>query len=639
VSTRSVLTATALVAVVCYAGTLANGFVFDDRSIVTGNPLVSADPIPVSAIFTSHYWAHVRPEGNLYRPLPILSYALERRLLGPAPLSYHAVNVLLHALCSALVAALALALGLTPGGALAAGALFATHPIHTEAVAYVVGRADLMAAVAVLAAWLAHLRARRDGRGRLILILSLYVAGLLSKESAVVLPGLMLAGDVWRVRRGETTWREALPATLACLGVMAVWLAGRVWLLPAAGPGSLSESLPATVPAARRIATALTVLPRYLWLLIWPARLSADYSYDQIPVVAGFLEPAVLAGLALYGALACGGLFGLFGGRAARLEALCAVIWLTALSPVSNIVVPMGTEMAERLVYLPSLAFCLALPALWSRYGTRGRLGALLAALLAVGYAGRTMARVPDWESDLTLFTATTAASPASAKAHYNLGVALAEAGRTDEALAEYLASIRIRDDDPAPQRNAGLLLARMGRYAEALPHLEKAVRYEPVPPEALVALGVVSTQLGRPAQAERAFRAALSETGAAPATRRDAAYDLGTLLLAAGRAGEAIDPLAEARRLDPDDADLRYQLGLARLEAGQPELAIPELRAALELSPGLHEAHLQLARAWLAAGDTRRAGDEARAAARAGLDLTPELRSLVGSGKREEEP
>ncbi len=629
-SRRKVLLAAALVAAVCYAGTLANGFVFDDDSIVTGNPLVTGEHLPVIDIFTSHYWAHVRPEGNLYRPLPVLSYALEHRLFGLSPIPYHAANVLLHAVCSALVAALALALGLPAGAALAAGVLFAAHPIHTEAVAYVVGRADLMATAAVLGAWLLHLGARRAGTWRLATILLLYGVGLLSKESAVVLPGLMLAGDVWRTRRGETRWRETLPATLACFGLMAVWLLGRVWLLPAPGPGALSESIPASAPAALRIGTALTVLPRYLWLMIWPARLSADYSYNQIPTVASLAAPAAIAGLLLYAGIALWGLVGLLAGRSPRLDGLCAVVWLTALSPVSNIIVPMGTVMAERLVYLPSVAFCLVLPALWVRYGAGRGLGIILAALLAVGYAGRTMVRVADWKDDMTLFAATTATSPASAKAHYNLGVALAAADRTDEALAEYLTAIRIRDDDPAPHRNAGLLLARMGRYAEALPHLEKAVRYNPVPPEALVGLGVVCTQLGRPVDAERAFRAALADGSASPETRRDAAYDLGTLLLTAGRVTEAIEPLVEARDLGPDDADLRYQLGLAMLEAGRPSGAIPELQAALHLAPDLTDAHLQLARAFLAAGDPARAEAEARSALSAGRELTPSLRQLL---------
>jgi len=623
----------ALVAVVCYAGTLANGFVFDDVSIVTGNPLVTSDEIPVRAIFTSHYWAHVRPAGNLYRPLPVLTYAIEHRLAGGRPLSYHAVNVALHAACAALVAALALALSLPAAAALASGVLFASHPIHTEAVAYVVGRADLMAAAAVLCAWLLHLGTRRASALRLAGIVALYAGGLLSKESAVVLPGLMLAGDAWRVRRGEVSWRESMPATVSCIALMAVWLVLRAWLLPAAGPSPVSESVLAAVPASQRIATALTVLPRYLWLLIWPARLSADYSYAQIPTAASMADPAAIAGLALYAGLAVAGFLRLLAGRAARLDGLCAVAWLVAMAPVSNIVVPMGTEMAERLVYLPSVAFCLALPAAWRQAGGGRRAGAALVALLAIVYSGRTMVRNADWENGLTLFTATVKTSPRSAKAHYNLGVALADAGRDDEALAAYLASIRIRDDDPGPHRNAGLLLARTGRSAEALPHLEKAVRYEPVPAEALVGLGVVYNEVGRADDAERALRAALAAPGAATATRHDAAYNLGTLLLSTGRADEAIQPLTRARDIDPEDADGRFQLGLAQLESGRPREAIPELEAALGRSPGMAAAHLQLARAWLAAGDAGRAAAEARVAAGAGLDLPDTLKRLLEAG------
>jgi len=628
--------AVALAALICYANTLGNGFVFDDIEAVARNPLVTSASLRPAEIFTSHYWAPMIPTGNLYRPLTILSYALNHRIAGPGPASFHLVNVMLHALCSALLVVLALRLGLGRGGALAAGLLFAAHPIHTEAVAGVVGRADLMAAAAVLGAWIVHLARPRAGAGWIGLIVLLYAAGLLSKESAVVLPALMLAGDVYRVRRGLARWRDALPATVACLGLTAIWLALRAWLLPAVAAGSVSESLFETAPFLVRFSTAMSVLWRYLVLLVFPIRLSADYSFEQIPALATLAAPMAAAGLLACTAIGIAGVVRLAGGRTSHLDGLCALVFLLAVAPVSNVFVPIGTIMGERLLYLPSIAFCLLLPVLWTRTAgaamstpSARRAGALLTALVVIPCGIRTVSRNADWKDQLTLFRATVVTSPRSAKAHYNLGVALEEAGQPGEALEQYLAAIAIREDDARSRYNAGLLLAREGRTADALRHLELAARLDPDLPGVSNSLGVVYTELGRKAEAEAAFRATLARDPA-PADRHAALYNLGTLMLSTGRPAEAIDPLEQARDVDPGDPDGRFQLGLAYLDTGRPEAAAAELEEALALSPAMHDALVPLALASHRIGDADKAVALARRALGEGIPLPPELSALV---------
>src|SRR5262245_56774984 len=151
------MAAAALVAAACYLNTLPNQFAFDDLEIILRNPLVSGERAgDFAATFASHYWSHLRESGNLYRPLTILSYAANHALSGTSPWSYHAVNILLHALASALVVALGVRFGLNAPLSLAAGLLFAVHPVHSEAVAGVVGRAELLVACGAAAGWLAH---------------------------------------------------------------------------------------------------------------------------------------------------------------------------------------------------------------------------------------------------------------------------------------------------------------------------------------------------------------------------------------------------------------------------------------------------------------------------------------------------
>ncbi len=618
----------ALLAAICYLNTIPNQFVFDDLDQVAHNPLVT-QPASAGAIFKSHYWQHVTPAGKLYRPLVVLSYALNHAVSGPSPAGYHLANLLLHAVCAGLVVLLGARLGLGNGSSLAAGLLFATHPIHTEAVASVVGRAELMAAAAVLAAWVIHLSSPRPGAGRAAAIATLFAAGLLSKENAVVLPALMLLTDLRRLRLGETFLRNLAWPYAGCAAALSAWLALRAVVLTPVEPGSISDSLFAGVPALYRICTALDVVSRYLWLLVYPAKLSADYSFQQIPLVTSWLHPSTLGAALILTVTVCVGLMRLAGGRT---DGLPAPAFVAAVAPVSNILIPIGTIMGERLLYLPSVAFCLALPIVWRSFvpdSIRRRRGVAVAllGLLTMAYAARTIARNADWRDQLTLFSATTASSPRSAKAHYNLAVALEEAGRDEAALREYEAAIAILPEDAKSHHNAGLILARLDRIEEAIRHFEEAAHLAPGLPGLLGNLGVAYTRSGRAREAEAAFRSALERSPAS----HEVLYNLGTLLITEGRSGEAIAPLARARELNPSDPDGRYHLGLAYLQSGRAREALDELRAALALSPELHESELQIARAFLSLGERGEAARHASRARELGLPLPPELRELPG--------
>jgi len=633
------LGAAGLLAIACYLNTLGHQFVFDDLDIIARNPLVTGPGQDMTRIFTSHYWAHLTDRGDLYRPLTILSYALNHRVHGLSPAGYHLVSILLHALCSSLVVSLAARLGLGLSSALAAGLLFAAHPIHTEAVAAAVGRADLMAAAAVLGGWIIHLSAKTDrpaGASRLIALGVLQAAGLLSKESAIVLIGLMLAGDLWRAGRGEVTWRRAAPAYLVCGAVVLAWLAVRATLVTSIPAGSPYAGPFTGVPAPLRLYTAIAVTGRYLWLLARPLHLSADYSFEQIPLIASPTDPAFLLSAAALAGLVLVAAYRLALRRPPRLDGLCAAVFLAAFAPVSNLLIPIGTIMAERLLYLPSIAFCIALPAIWEirKRSWPGAtrvlwLGPALTGALVTLYAARTIQRNADWRDQLTLFQVTAATSPRSAKVRYNLGVALQDAGREAEALQQYLTAISIKPQDAKSHHNAGLILAKIddggGRMAEAASHLELAAGLDPGLPKVHSNLGVAYSRLGRSREAEAAFRAALDRDP----VNHDALYNLGTVLLLTGRIAEAVGPLERARDLDPSNTDGRYQLGSAYLEAGRPREAVEQLQQALDQAPDLAEAHLQLARAFLRLGMRSEAAAAASRARAAGLDLPGELRDL----------
>jgi protein O-mannosyl-transferase len=616
-----------------YLNTASNAFVFDDVDVVLKNPLAH-DPSAVRAIFGSHYWANVQSSGNLYRPLTIWSFALNSALTGSGPAGFHVANALLHGIVSALVALLAGALGMGGGGALAAGALFAAHPIHVEAVAPIVGRSELLAALFGLAAWLCHLggSARPEdshlspfGRyARLAAAPILFAAALLSKENAAVLPSLILAGDL--VLRGGRGLRGARLASLVVMGAtLLTWLALRSAVVPGLSPDDPSASVFGGVDPVMRILTAVGVLGRYLWLMALPWRLSADYSFHQIPLIASPFDALFILSAAAHAGLAAAG-FVL--ARRGRLSGLAILVYLGALFPASNLPFSIGTVMAERLLYLPSAGLCLLAPALyaelsWGREGAGRRRAAASALALVCGlYAARTVSRNLDWRDAMTLYSATVQASPQSAKAHYNLGAAQDERGDRAGAMASYRRAIEIKPDMAEAERNYGLDLLQGGDAAGAYMQLSAAAKIDPGIPDVFNDLGLALRMLGRSSEADAAFR---SEMRLRPEGSR-APYNLGELLLQEGRVKESLDLLRRAATLDPHDADARAQMGFAFEALGRHAEAASAFGEALRLDAGMRDVYIPLARALLSAGDEAGASRIVAQARSAGIAVPEDL-------------
>lgn len=465
--------AAALVAVLVHLGSLRNGFVLDDVQLVENNPdIVSFSS--VLRLFALPYWNVAGEHYGLYRPLTMASFAVNRAILGPGPFGFHLVNVLLHAGVAALAWTALRNAGTHYGTALLGSLLFATLPIHTEVVANVAGRAELLATLFVLGSWLAHRRERR------VTAAALYLGAILSKESAILAPLLFFADDALRAK-GRSFRPGAL---LAGYGIAAGAMVALRALALGAHQGA-AAAIPLDNPAAAagvwpRVATAAWVQLRYAVLSVAPWRLVSDYSFDAIPVARSFGDPRALLGAGFLAALATA--LG-WGWKSSRPVALAAIIWLVFSMPSSNLFFPTGTIMAERLAYLPSLGICLTAGHLGaaSARGKRARIAVVtLAALIVVGFSIRTAVRIPDWKSNLTLATADVATSPRSAKLQAGAGMFLAEAGQNHEAEAHLRRAIAIYPDYAQMHYNLAVLLARRGARDEAVEHLRRAIELAP---------------------------------------------------------------------------------------------------------------------------------------------------------------
>ncbi len=436
---------------------------------------------------------------EIWRPVTSLTFALNgslNRALGLAaehPASFHVFNVLAHALASAMTAVFALRLGLKVASAAAVGLLFAVHPIHVEAVANVVQRAEPLAVVFGLA-FLMLLRSGSRWAGLPLLL------ALGSKESAIGFVGWAIAWDACspRTARRGSAWISPAIA----LAVFFVW---RAEVLDGqSGRAMILENPIADGPTVERIATALRVQLLYLRLLVWPVGLSSDYSYDQIPVVRSLFDARVIA----FAAIVAGSIAAAWALRRSRIRIAIGVVGYACLFGVaSNLILPIGTIAGERLAYAPSLAFCLlageGLQIAIERGHARVGTGAAAIALLACAIL--TVERNRVWSDEITLFRDQVATAPRSAKAHLNLATVLQRAGQDAEAAREADASLAIYPENAQTWYVQAIALYNLRAQPKLVVQaFENTLRFGPMHHEARVKYVLVLLQLHAPDLAEQ---------------------------------------------------------------------------------------------------------------------------------------
>ncbi|MBA3317902.1 MAG: hypothetical protein H0T50_07390, partial [Gemmatimonadales bacterium] len=461
----------ALVGFVVYTNTLSHQFVYDDLSVIVANPrLHSIANWP--EIVTSPWW----PRG-LYRPFTSLTLAANWSLGPGAPFGFHLVNVLLHAVATGLACLLAMRLMPVPA-ALAAALLFAVQPVHVEAVANVVGRGEILATLFLVAASLLYLRAgdrapeqaggTAGRRAAAAGAIAASVLALASKESAFALAGILLVVDWARARavgeryadRMARTW----PLWCAVLAVSIGWL----WLRTAV-VGELAGDAPA--PGLRdtgvgdRIAIMLPVVAEYLRLLLFPARLSAEYSPDFLPVSRRLGAPALLGLVFLVGCLALAVVL-----RRRAYMVTAGLAWTgAAILVVSNLLVPSGVLLAERTLYLASVGTCLALGWVWGTayQRRRGAAVAILSLVLAAA-ALRTYTRSRVWRDDTTFFPRLVADAPGSYRADWVAAMLSYLAGDSTRGERLMRNGFRIYSGNGAMLSDFAVVMERQRRWGEA---------------------------------------------------------------------------------------------------------------------------------------------------------------------------
>jgi Tfp pilus assembly protein PilF len=461
-----------LVACAVYAQTVGYGFAGDDIGIIRDRPLFH-DLHNWRAILASPWWPNA-----LYRPITALTLAANWAVAGGDPRAFHLVNVLLHGLAAVLVYRLALSVLTAPAPAVVAGLLFAVHPVHVEAVANLVGRAEVLCAIFVIGAVLLY---RLDGRlsdsgdtrswrryGATLATLAFAALALGSKESGFALPGLLLLVDWFDSRtQGRPLDRAVRRHWVLWLGTVAIavgWLVLRSGIVRdltglEVAPGLEGQGL------GGRAVIMLPIVLQYARLFFFPLRLSAEYSPNFIvpttDLTLGGVAGAVILGLAIAAAWVA---------RRRLPVVTFALGWMAAtILIVSNLLVPTGIVLAERTLYLASVGVVLLLAWGWSALRVPAPLlaNACLVVAITAG-ALRVTTRNPIWRDDTTYYPAMVRDAPGSFAADWAAAELARQRGDARESERRLRRALTTYPLGWAMWQDLGKLLYVQGRYLEA---------------------------------------------------------------------------------------------------------------------------------------------------------------------------
>ncbi len=549
-----------LVAFSVYFNALFNDFVYDDLLQIVDNEWIK-DIQHLPEFFTANTWAFTQKMSNYYRPLLNTIYMLNYQIFGLKPLGFHLVNILFHAGVSVMVFFIVssllseiLSLRRTFSLSFIAALLFATHPIHTESVAWVAGITDLSYSFFYLSSFYLYMRSTaKDHQWNVMYILSVasFILAVLAKEPALTLPAVIVAYDVI-IRNEPVRVRESLRRYVPYLIVAGAYLIAREHALGSFAPFVRHSEL----STYQYFINMFPLFVKYIQKLVIPVNLNAFY---ELHPLGSILEPKGIISLFL----TCVCIIAAFiTFKKNRLAFLALVFIIVPLLPALYIPALGPNTFAERYLYLPSFGFVLILVLLinevWQKKpGWTKVLVGVTVTMLGL-YSLGVIERNTVWKDNYTLWEDTLKKSPDAAIPRANFADALLhDRGRTDEAIDQLKIALQSMPFDPGIHHNLGIAYSRKGLDDEAIEQLEMAIRGN---------------------------------------TRNVRAHrDLGNAYIKIGQLDRAIIEFQTVLKMEPNDYEVRYNLGIAYGSKGWLDLAIEQYQDAVQLKPDYADAHNNL--------------------------------------------
>jgi tetratricopeptide (TPR) repeat protein len=561
---------------------------YDDQDYVTENSVVQK-----GLTWTGIKWAFTTGHASNWHPITWLSHMVDCELFGLNPGAHHLVNVLFHTANVVLLLVLLLRLTgeLWPAAFIAA--LFAWHPLHVESVAWISERKDVLSTFFALLTLLAYVRyaqrrSRVEGRESMAkssvpaldprpstfdyaLALIFFALGLMAKPMLVTLPFVMLLLDYWPLKRVTNDQWQVSKVMRLTLEKWPFFLLAAVscivtFLVQSQRSGDAVASLE-LIPLHYRFCNALVSYGLYLLKMFWPVGLAVFYPLPDH--LTWLLMAATTSAVVLV-------IISSFVWRAGRARAYLPVGWLWFLGtlvPVIGLVQVGGAALADRYTYIPSIGVFIAVTfgicALADRFQFPKKATAAAAVLILATCLILTENQLRYWHDSETLFAHALAVTKNNHVAHVNLGVALEQKGKLNEALAEYRAAEQLAPELYHTHNNLGNLLDNLGHPNNALTEYRWAVLLNPSLPSLHNGAGMVLAELGRFDEAMGQFK---------EAARLDPTYpwahlEIGKMRLKQGRDAEAIDEFREALRINPDNFQILAYTAHVLAAAENPQI------------------------------------------------------------------
>ncbi|XP_021954638.1 protein O-mannosyl-transferase Tmtc3 isoform X2 [Folsomia candida] len=621
-----------------YYNSLNCQLVFDDVSAIRDNRDLRPQT-PIKNLFFNDFWGtsmHKEQSHKSYRPFCVLTFRFNYLLHGLEPMGYHLVNVILHGIVCILYFRLC-TMFLPELGSFVASMLFAVHPIHTEAVTGVVGRAESLSSIFFILAFTTYVKAtkkRSKTDWKLMLVCSLLVAvAMLCKEQGITVLGVCAVYEIFilqklRVKdlilllqpalRGKgslPSWISPVSQRmLALIATVIVLFFGRLIVMGSQLPVFTRFDNPASVAEFPvRHLTYNYLIAMNSWLLLFPCDLCCDWTMNTVPLIEGWGDPRNFATISTFAVLFLLAKAALSRGsdRHSNIVIMGLSLMVFPFLPASNLFFPVGFVIAERILYIPSMGFCLIVAYGWTRIYSSNKerrkwCWLFLAGLLFL-HGAKTHVRNNDWESEYSIFMAGLRVNQRNAKLYNNVGHALESQGKYKDALFYFQKAVGSQADDIGAHINVGRTYNNLKLYKEAedaylkakslLPKAKPGESYQArIAPNHLNVFlnlaNLIARNETRLEEADRLYRQAISMR----ADYTQAYINRGDILLKMNRTKEAQEVYERALFYDSSNPDIYYNLGVVYLEQGKPSQALAYLDKALDFEPEHSQALLNSA-------------------------------------------
>ena len=585
-----ILLGLAVVTLGIYAQVIGHHFItLDDLSYIEENPMVNR-----GVTLAGLAWAFTTFHAGNWHPLTWISHMIDSQLFGTFAGGPLLVNALIHTANTLLLFWFLLRTTHARWSSALVAALFALHPLHVESVAWASERKDTLSTFFGLLSLIAYVRYADAPSVRRYACVAITLAlGLMAKPMLVTWPFVMLLLDYWPLGRFQTSNIKHQTSVgpglvIEKIPLFALVTASAIVTFLAQSHGGAVRGL-TEAPITLRLSNALVSYAKYVVRAFWPNDLAVYYPYAGIPAWQIVSAAFLLIGITAF----C------VSRRRIRPYLMVGWLWfLGTLVPVIRLVQIGGQTMADRYFYIPSIGLFIALVFGLTDVARSWRVAPLLGAGVALGVllvlATLTNAQIQRWRDSFTLFEHTLAVTPPNLLIEHNLGLAMGDSGRYNEAAVHFERALQMDPTFYDALVALGATREFQGRLPEAIQYFQAAIHSQPDTPKAHV-------QLAHALWKQNDHQAALEEMRRASQLApedEDIRADFGIALELVDRLPEAIEQFREALRMNPSDAETRNNLGLALLASGKARESIPEFETALRLEPELKGAADNLRRA-----------------------------------------